>query len=90
MKHITRDRRLTPEEAARYNAIRAEIAAELPDLNARHHAGWTRRSAPTKAAREARGLEFTAVTAAIGVDASVLNGSGKAITPPPPAAECLV
>ena len=32
-----RDRRLTPEEAAKYKAIREQIAAELPDLIARHH-----------------------------------------------------
>src|SRR5207248_3463600 len=37
MKRITRDRRLTPEEAARYKTVRGQIAGELPDLVARHH-----------------------------------------------------
>lgn len=37
MKRITRDRRLTPEETARYKEIRQQIAEELPDLIARHH-----------------------------------------------------
>jgi hypothetical protein len=37
MKRITRDRRLTPEEAAKYKAIREQVAGELPDLIARHH-----------------------------------------------------
>lgn len=36
MKRITRERLLTPEEAEKYRAIRDQIAAELPDLIARH------------------------------------------------------
>ncbi len=35
MKRTTRDRRLTPGEAAKYNAIREEIEAEKPEINAR-------------------------------------------------------
>jgi hypothetical protein len=38
MKRITSDRRLTPEEAAKYKAIREQVAQDLPDLIARHHA----------------------------------------------------
>ena len=37
MKPIIRDRRLTADEAAKYNAIREQVAAELPDLIGRHH-----------------------------------------------------
>ena len=37
MKRIIRNRRLTPEEAAKYKAIREQAAEELPDLIARHH-----------------------------------------------------
>ena len=37
MKRITRDGRLTPEEAAKYTVIRAQVAEELLDLIARHH-----------------------------------------------------
>lgn len=36
MKHITRDRRLSPEEAAKYREVREQIAEELPELVARH------------------------------------------------------
>jgi superfamily II DNA or RNA helicase len=38
MKRITRDRPLTPEEAAKYKQVREQVAQELPDLIARHHA----------------------------------------------------
>lgn len=37
MKCMTRNRRLTPEEAARYKAVRDRVAKELPDLIDRHH-----------------------------------------------------
>jgi hypothetical protein len=36
MKRITRDRRLAPEEAAKYKAIREQVTAELPELIARY------------------------------------------------------
>src|SRR5262249_42249545 len=36
-KQVIRNRRLTPEEAAKYRAAREEIAKELPDLMDRHH-----------------------------------------------------
>ena len=35
IKEITRDRRLTDGEAAKYREIRAMVAAELPELRAR-------------------------------------------------------
>lgn len=38
MKRITRQRRLTPEEAAKYKSVRDQVAQELPDLIARHRA----------------------------------------------------
>lgn len=37
MKRITRDRYLTPEEAAEDRRVREQIEEELPDLVARHH-----------------------------------------------------
>jgi superfamily II DNA or RNA helicase len=37
MKHITRDRPLTSEEADKYDRVREQIALELPELIARHH-----------------------------------------------------
>ena len=61
MKRIIRDRRLTPDEAAKYKAIREQVAAELPDLIARHHERMATLDqleevfAQLKAAREAKG-----------------------------------
>jgi hypothetical protein len=79
MNRITRDRRLTPEEAARYKAIREQVDAELPDLIARHQ----ERTATLeqlrelllqlKAAREAKGLSLADVTALTGMDRSALS-----------------
>ena len=79
MKRITRDRRLTPEEASKYRAVREQIAAELPDLIARHH----ERSATLdqlhdllgqlKAAREAKGLSLADLTDLTGMDRSALS-----------------
>ena len=37
MRRITQNRRLTPEEAAKYDAVREQVAVELPELIARHH-----------------------------------------------------
>lgn len=79
MKRITRDRRLTPEEAAKYRQVREQVAQELPDLIARHH----ERAAAAdqleellkqlKAAREARGLSLADVTELTGMDRSALS-----------------
>ena len=64
MKRMTRDRRLTPEEAAKYKAIREQVAEELPDLIARHHERMEvlgqlqELLQQLKAAREAKGLSL--------------------------------
>jgi hypothetical protein len=79
MKRITRDRRLTPEEAAKYKAIRQEVDAELPDLIARHHervAGHDQLHdllLQLKAAREEQGLSLADVTERTGMDRSALS-----------------
>lgn len=36
MKRISRNRKLTPEESARYARIRKKVARELPELISRH------------------------------------------------------
>ena len=36
LQRITRNRRLTPEEAAKYREVREQIAEELPELITRH------------------------------------------------------
>jgi len=35
MKRITRNRKLTPEEAAEYRAVREQVEREKPEINAR-------------------------------------------------------
>ena len=79
MKRITRDRRLTPEEAAKYRAVRERVAEELPALIARHH----ERTAALehvdellkqlKAAREEKGLSLADLTGLTGMDRSALS-----------------
>lgn len=75
MKRITRDRRLTPEEAAKYKAIREKVAAELPELVARHHerAELQLVLAQLKAEREAKGLSLADLTELTGMDRSALS-----------------
>jgi DNA-binding XRE family transcriptional regulator len=79
MKRITRTRRLTPEEAAKYKAIREKVAAELPDLVARHHERTAildqlqELLAQLKAAREAKGLSLADITELTGMDRSALS-----------------
>ncbi len=79
MKRITRNRRLTPEEAARYNTIREQVAAELPDLIARHHERLATLDQlqellrQLKAAREAKGLSLADLTKLTGMDRSALS-----------------
>lgn len=79
MKRITRDRRLTPEEAAKYKEARHQAAAELPDLIARHHERQAARDqlqellTHLKAAREAKGLSLADLTELTGMDRSALS-----------------
>jgi DNA-binding XRE family transcriptional regulator len=79
MKRITRNRRLTPEEAEKYNAIRRQVADELPDLIARHHQRMAsldqleKLLAQLKAAREAKGLSLADLTELTGMDRSALS-----------------
>lgn len=79
MKRITRDRRLTSDEAARYNANRAQIAGELSDLIERHDERMAARDElhallqQLKAAREAKGLSLADLTELTGMDRSALS-----------------
>jgi DNA-binding XRE family transcriptional regulator len=79
MKRILRNRPLTPEEAAKYQAIRAQTAEELPDLIARHHERMATLDqlqellGQLKAAREAKGLSLADVTERTGMDRSALS-----------------
>ena len=79
IRRIIRDRRLTPEEAAKYRKVREQVEAELPELVARHH----RRTEAfemleallpqLKAAREAKGLSLADLTKLTGMDRSAIS-----------------
>ena len=79
MKRITRDRMLTPDEAAKYKAVREQVAEELPDLIARHHERMATLDQlqdllrQLKAAREAKGLSLADLTELTGMDPSALS-----------------
>jgi DNA-binding Xre family transcriptional regulator len=79
MKRITRNRRLTPEEAGQYDAVREQIAEELPSLITRHHERMATLDQlqellrQLKAAREAKGLSLTDLTELTGMDRSALS-----------------
>jgi hypothetical protein len=79
MKRITRDQLLTPEEVAKYKQVREQVAAELPDLVARHHERMASLDElqtvlmDLKAAREAKGLSLADLTALTGMDRSALS-----------------
>src|SRR5437588_9563065 len=79
MKRITRNRRLTPEEGAKYKAVREQVAGELPDLIARHHERMATLDqlqellVQLKAAREAKGLSLSDLTEHTGMDRSALS-----------------
>ena len=53
MRRVTRDRRLTPEEAAKYKAVRDQIEQEKPEINAhiRARMAETRRAAARQTGR---------------------------------------
>lgn len=78
MKRIIRERRLRPEEAAKYKAIREQVSEELPDLIARHHERLAVRDqlqgvlGQLKAARVAKGLSLADLAARTGMDRSAL------------------
>jgi hypothetical protein len=79
-RHV-RDRRLTPEEAAHYKALRAQIEEELPDLMAvgralrdRHRGVPVQEAArKLKEERERQGLTLEQVVQSSGLDATLLT-----------------
>jgi DNA-binding Xre family transcriptional regulator len=79
MKRITRDRRLTPAEAAKYKNIRDQVAEELPDLIERHHERMAALDQvdmllkQLRAAREDKGLSLADLTELTGMDRSALS-----------------
>ena len=79
IRRVTRDRRLTPEEAAKYRDIRRQVAEELPELIERHHermAALDECAAVIKllkAAREEQGLSLADLMQRTGMDRSSLS-----------------
>lgn len=79
LRRVTRDRRLTVKEAARYDRIREQVAVELPEIVARHDERMIALDqlgvllAQLKAAREARGLSLADLTEITGMDRSALS-----------------
>ncbi len=80
-KPMTRDRKLTPEEAAQYRKLREEIEVEKPAIiakaqQARREARCKQMAAvmqALKAAREAKGLSLADVYEQTGIDRSALS-----------------
>jgi DNA-binding phage protein len=80
-KQVSRDRKLTAEEAAKYRKIREQIELEKPEIIAK--AQQARRVArrkqlaavmqALKAAREAKGLSLADVYQQTGIDRSALS-----------------
>ena len=79
MKRITRDRRLTPEEAAKYKEIRRQIADELPQIVERHQDRMAALDQvdgllqELKNARETQGLSLQDVSDRTGMDRSAIS-----------------
>ena len=79
MKRIIRERKLTPEEAAKYGAARRKIDAELPELVARHHERMGALDylhtvlAQLKATREEKGMSLADLSELTGMDSSALS-----------------
>jgi ribosome-binding protein aMBF1 (putative translation factor) len=79
MRRITRSRRLTAAEAAKYQKVRAQVTKELPDLIARHHQRMASLDQfqtlveQLKTAREAKGLSLSDLTDRTGMDRSAIS-----------------
>lgn len=79
LQRITRNRRLSPEEAAKYREIREQVTEELPDLISRHHERLISLDQldelvkQLKAAREEQGLSLSDLTRLTGMDRSALS-----------------
>ena len=79
LQRITRNRRLTPEEAAKYREVREQVAEELPELITRHDERLVALDQladlvqQLKAAREEKGLSLADLTQLTGMDRSALS-----------------
>jgi DNA-binding XRE family transcriptional regulator len=79
MRRVTRKQPLSPEEAAKYRKVRAQVEEELPDLIGRHHERMAAQEEleillqQLKAAREELGLSLADLSERTGMDKSALS-----------------
>ena len=79
IRRINRERRLSPEDAAKYREIREQIAGELPELITHHHdrmaayGQFAELLRQLRAAREQQGLSLAELTELTGMDRSALS-----------------
>jgi DNA-binding XRE family transcriptional regulator len=79
VRRITRDRRLSQDEASEYREVRKRVEEELPELIARHHERLATFEElegllqQLKAAREEKGLSLSDMTRLTGMDRSALS-----------------
>lgn len=79
MQRIVRKEKLSPDQAAKYRAIREQVAAELPEIVQRHHQRVAALDQmdellkQLKSAREERGMSLADVTERTGMDRSALS-----------------
>jgi predicted transcriptional regulator len=75
IRQRTRDRRLTKQEAARYQRIREQVAEEMPHILERARAARVVRNilAELRAAREAMGLSLADIHEQTGMDRSAVS-----------------
>jgi DNA-binding XRE family transcriptional regulator len=79
LRRISRDRLLSPEEAAKYREVRKQVAEEMPALMERHQERLVALDElaelvqQLKAAREEKGLSLSDLTRLTGMDRSALS-----------------
>jgi DNA-binding XRE family transcriptional regulator len=79
LRRISRNRPLSPEEAAKYREVRKQVAEEMPELIERHHERLVALDElaelvqQLKAAREEKGLSLSDLTRLTGMDRSALS-----------------
>ena len=89
MKRVTRDRRLSADEAAKFRAIRQKVSEEVPALLRRHDERLASLDQVTtllqqlKDARKAKGLSLADLTERTGMDRSALSKleTGQRVNP---------
>lgn len=79
MKRVVRKRKITANQAAKYDKVRAQVAQELPALIERHrrrtaaHDQFGELVRQLKTARQASGLSLAELTKRTGMDRSAIS-----------------